>query len=304
MRSYLFGRLLQSFLVLVVGTMVVFTAISASGDPAALMSPMDASAADITALRVRLGLDRPLPVQYVRLLGEFLGGELQSFRFKRPPMELVLPHLGHSLQLSLVAMPLAVILAIPLGTIAAVRRGSLYDGAILSIALVGQAVPIFLLSILMIWVFSVYLRWLPVSGRGTIAHLVLPVASLTVLNLAILVRLTRSSVLEILDEDFVRTARSKGLHQRVVVLKHVLRNASIPIVSLMGMQLGAMLSGALVVETIFSWPGLGKLMYDGVLQRDVPLVTVGTLVITVMVTILNLSIDLLYAMLDPRIRYT
>lgn len=303
MTSYLVGRLLQSILITFLTSLIVFVAINASGDPAALLAPLDAEPAEVAALRIRMGLDRPLHMRYLRFLGELVSGELRSFRHKRPPMELVAPHLYRSLQLGIPAIVIAALIAIPSGVLAAIRRGTAYDGVILAGALVGQAVPLFLLSTILIWVFAVNLKWLPVSGRGSIQHYIMPVVSLTVFNLAILVRLTRSSVLEILDEDYMRTARAKGLRERLVMLRHALPNAALPVVSLMGLRIGALVSGTLIVEAIFSWPGLGKLLYDAVLQRDIPLVVVGSLSVAVMITILNLLVDLSYAVLDPRIRY-
>jgi ABC-type dipeptide/oligopeptide/nickel transport system permease component len=207
------------------------------------------------------------------------------------------------MQLVLCSMVLSALIAVPLGVLAATRRGRISDLLVLACALVGQAVPVFLLAILLIWLFAVDLQWLPVSGPGSVDHFILPVATLTAFNVAVLVRLSRSALLEVLTEDFVRTAHSKGLPGGAVLRAHVLRNAALPVVSVLGVQLAAQLSGVLVVETIFSWPGFGKLMYDAVIQRDIPLVTVGAMVAAALVTFVNLSLDVAYAAIDPRIRF-
>ena len=303
MNQYIALRLLQSALVVFVVSLLTFFAVYASGDPAALLAPIDASMADVEALRVRMGLDRPLHVQYVSFLKELFAGEVLSFRHKLPPVELILPHFVRSVQLGIPALALSIVIGIPLGSISASRRGGPIDVTILAGALVGQAIPLFLLSTLLMWVFAVNLKLLPVSGRGTILHYILPVVSITAYNLAIIVRLTRSSFLETIGEDYVRTARSKGLREQVVMVRHILPNAALPIVSLIGLRIGTLLSGILVVESIFAWPGMGKLLYDAVLQRDIPLVVVGSLAVAAFVSILNLIVDLSYMLLDPRIKY-
>lgn len=303
MSQYIALRVLQSALVVFVVSLLTFFAVYASGDPAALLAPIDASTADVEALRVRMGLDRPLHVQYVSFLNELFAGKVLSFRHKLPPFELILPHFVRSVQLGIPALALSIIIGIPLGSISASRRGGPIDVTILAGALVGQAIPLFLLSTLLMWVFAVNLKLLPVSGRGSILHYILPVVSITAYNLAIIVRLTRSSFLETIGADYVRTARSKGLLEQMVMFRHILPNAALPILSLIGLRIGTLLSGILVVESIFAWPGMGKLLYDAVLQRDIPLVVVGSLAVAVFVSILNLIVDLSYMLLDPRIKY-
>lgn len=303
MGAYIVRRLFQGALTLVVISLVVFASMHATGDPAALLAPRDATPAEVEALRAELGLDRPLYVQYLSFLSGAVRGDMgDSFRFRQPAMPLVLTHLARSLQLVLPAATLACLIAVPLGLVAAIRRNTRYDALILAAALVGQATPIFWMALLLMWVFAVHLRWVPPSGRGSLAHFVLPVASIVAFDLAILTRMTRSSILEVLGEDYVRTARAKGLTELAVLARHVLRNAGIAITSLVGLEIASMLSGVLVVETIFAWPGLGKLMYDAVLQRDIPLVMAGTMTVAVMVVFLNVTIDFVYALLDPRIR--
>ena len=303
MRNYIIRRLAQSVFIVLLSTVAVFLAVNASGDPAALLAPMDALPAEVEALRVSMGLDQPIHQRYIRFWTELFGGELDSFRYKKPPFELIVPHFYRSLLLTMPSLVIAGIISLPLGVLAASQRGKILDGLILSLALVGQATPIFLLSVLLIWVFAVHLEWLPVSGRGSILHFILPVASLTAFNTAILVRMTRATMVEVLGDEYVRTARAKGLVEGLVVIRHALRNALIPIVSLTGLQLGTLISGALVIEWIFAWPGIGKLLYDSVVQRDMPLVMVGTLGIVTTITFLNLAVDLTYTILDPRISY-
>lgn len=303
MSRYIVNRSLQSIVVIVAISILVFIAINASGDPAALLAPIDASAEDVEALRVRMGLDQPLYVRYLRFLTELSSGEIRSFRHKQPPLDLIVPHFVRSLQLGVPALFFAAVLGIPIGIWAATRRGTPLDTTILSAALIGQAIPLFLLSTILIWIFAVNLGVLPVSGRGSVKHFVLPVLSLFAFNFAIVVRLTRSSYLDVLGEDFILTARSKGVLERVVMFRHIFPNAALPIISLIGIRIGAMLSGQLVVESIFSWPGIGKLLYDAILQRDIPLVVVGTLAVGILIAILNLLVDLSYLVFDPRIRY-
>lgn len=303
MRNYIIRRLFHACLVIFVISILVFLAIEASGDPAALLAPMDALPSEVEALRESMGLNKPIYVRYIGFWEELLSGNLKSFRYKRPPAELLIPHIYNSLKLNIPALIIGAMISLPLGIIAANKRGSFYDGIILSGALIGQAIPIFLLGVLLIWLFAVILGWLPVSGQGSIKNFILPVASLTAFNVAILVRMTRATVIEVLEKDYVRTARAKGLVEYKVILKHAFRNALVPIVSLMGLQIGTLLSGALVVEWIFAWPGIGKLLYDSIIQRDMPLIMVGTLTIAGSVALLNLFVDLLYAFLDPRIVY-
>lgn len=303
MGRYLLRRLIQGILTILVVSVVLFVGLNASGDPAAMLAPMDATAADVEALRHTLGLDEPLYVQYWDFWSQAFTGEVgQSFRYKQSSLELVGPFLGRTALLVIPAVILSAFLGILFGVLAAVRRDTWVDRSILMGALIGQAVPIFFLALLLVLLFSVRLRWLPVSGTGSISHYVLPVISIAVYNLAILVRLTRTSMLDALGQDYVRTARAKGLSESVVLVRHGLRNASLEVVSAIGVQLGTLLSGVVVIEAIFAWPGIGKLMYDAVLQRDFPLVMTGALVIACIVVTINLLVDLSYALLDPRIR--
>lgn len=290
---------------MVVVSVLLFLSLHASGDPAMMLTPMDASPADVALLRERLGLDQPLHVQYWRFWSKALSGEgVESFRYRQSALSLVGPFFWRTAQLVIPAVVLAALVGIALGTVAAVTRDSWIDRAILISALTGQAIPIFFLSLLLVLLFAVRLQWVPVSGTGSIQHFVLPVISIAIYNVAILVRLTRAALLDVLSQDYVRTARAKGLSQNLVLVRHALRNASLEVVSAIGIQLGALLSGVVVIEAIFAWPGIGKLMYDAVLARDFPLVMTGSLLIAAIVIGINVVVDASYALLDPRIRFT
>lgn len=303
MGAFLVRRLLQGLLTVIAVSIILFLSLHASGDPAALLAPMDATPQDIAKLHHKLGLDRPVYLQYLDYWRQALNGDVgKSFRYQESSFRLVWPFLGRTAELVLPAMLISSVLGIALGVLASIAQGSWIDRAILLIALIGQAVPVYFLSLLLVLLFAVHLRWVPVSGTGSFRHYALPVASIVVYNLAILVRLTRSSMLETLSQDFIRTARAKGLAPMPVLIRHALRNASLEVVSAIGLQLGTLLSGVVVTETIFAWPGIGELMYNAVLQRDFPLVMTGSLVIAVIVIAINLLVDLSYAFLDPRIR--
>ncbi len=304
MGGFLLRRLVQGIVTIIVVSIILFLSLHASGDPAAMLAPMDATPQDVAALHAKLGLDKPLYRQYADFWTQSLHGNVgRSFRYREPSLTLVGPFLWRTAQLVIPAVILSSLLGTALGVLAAVSQRSWIDKLILVLALVGQAVPIFFLSLLLVLLFAVRLRWLPVSGSGSPAHYVLPVASIAVFNLAIIVRLTRSAMVDTLSQDFIRTARAKGLGSRPVLLRHALRNASLEIVSAIGVQLGTLLSGVVVIEAIFAWPGIGKLMYDAVLQRDFPLVMTGALVVAVIVIAINLLVDISYALLDPRIRF-
>lgn len=303
MSRYLLSRLIQGVLTLFVVSIILFLSLHASGDPAAMMAPMDASEEDVEQLREKLGLNRPLVIQYWDFWSQSVSGDIgKSFRYKQSSLKLVWPFLGRTAKLVIPSVLLSALLGVALGVVAAVARNSWIDRTILVGALAGQAIPIFFLSLLLVLLFSVHLRWTPVSGSTSLKHYILPVISITIFNLAILVRLTRTAMLDALSQDYVRTARAKGLSNQVVLIRHALRNASLEVVSAIGIQLSTLLSGVIVIEAIFAWPGIGKLMYDAVLQRDFPLVMTGALIIAAIVILINLIVDLSYAILDPRIR--
>jgi len=267
------------------------------------MLPGDASVDELAALRHELGLDQPIHVQYVKFLaGAVTGNFGLSLRHQQPAMELVMERLPATLELAFAALLLSVVVALPLGIVAAIYRGRLADMLAMGFAVVGQATPYFWMGIMLILVVSVELGWLPTSGRGSWAHLILPAITLGTHFAASLARLTRTSLLEVLGQNFVTTARAKGLAEGSVILRHALKNAAVPVVTLIGLQFGTLLGGAVVTETIFAWPGVGRLAVQSIFARDYPVVQAGVLVLALSFVALNLLVDLLYGALDPRIR--
>jgi peptide/nickel transport system permease protein len=303
MFRYLVRKVLHTLFVALGVVTLVFMALRLSGDPAATMLPGDASVDELRALRHTLGLDRPLHAQYVAFLGGAIRGDFgESFRHQQPAFGLVLDRLPATLELAFAALVLAVVVALPLGIVAALRRGRAADVLAMGFAVVGQATPYFWMGIMLILLVSVELGWLPTSGRGGWQHLVLPAITLGTHFAASLARLTRTSMLEILGQNFVTTARAKGLPERRVILGHALKNAAVPIVTLIGLQFGTLLGGAVVTETIFAWPGVGRLAVQSIFVRDYPVVQAGVLVLALSFVAINLLVDLLYGALDPRIR--
>jgi len=302
-RAYVLSRLGQSVLVVFLSLSAVFVMVRLSGDPVLLFMPMDIQAKDVNDFRQRLGFNDPLSVQYARFIGGALRADFgESLRYRRDAVGLVLERLPATLLLAGTAMLLTVMLAVPLGVLTAVHRDRLVDHAGTVLTVLGQAVPGFWLGLMLIYVFAVRLRVLPTGGTGTLAHLVMPSIVLAAFFAARIARLTRSSVLEILGEDYVLTARAKGLGELRVVGKHTLRNSAIPIVTLAGLELGQLLGGAVITETIFAWPGLGRLTVQALLNRDFPVVLAAVSLTSVLYTLINLGVDLLYAWLDPRVR--
>jgi len=274
------------------------------GDPAQAMLGEAAAEEDIAALRARLGLDRPLLEQYGLFLSGAVGGDLgTSLRTGEPVIEAIVNRLPATLELSIAAMLVALGVAIPLGILAAVRRGTVVDHGATALALVGVSIPNFWLGPLLAIVFAVELGWLPVSGRGTLAHLVLPAVTLGTALAAILARMTRAALIEELRKPYVLAARARGASRTRAVLRHALPNSLIPVVTLVGLQCGALLSGAVITETIFAWPGIGRLLIQSIGFRDYPMVQGCVLLIAVIYVGVNLAIDLVYGFLDPRIRY-
>ena len=304
MLRYTVQKLLHTALVALGVVTLAFAALRMSGDPAATMLPGDASVEELEALRRTLGLDRPIYVQYVQFLANAVRGDFgTSFRHGQPAMELVLERLPATLELAFVALLLAAIIALPMGILAAIQRGRLTDLLAMAFAVVGQSTPSFWMGIMLILVVSVWLGWLPTSGRGGPEHLVLPAITLGAQFAALLARLTRTSMLEVLGQDFLTTARAKGLRERTVVLGHALKNAAVPVITLAGLQFGTLLGGAVVTETIFAWPGVGRLAVQSIFVRDYPVVQAGVFVLALTFVAINLLVDLLYGQLDPRIRH-
>jgi len=284
-------------------TLVFFFIHLIPGDPVEVMLGETAEAADKEALRDNLGLNDPLPAQYGNFLGGLARGNLgDSFFYRKPVREVLLERLGPTVELSLAAMLIALLIAIPIGVLAAVKQYGAFDNVSMFVALVGVSMPNFWLGPLLIWLFSLHIEWFPVGGKEGLLSLVLPAITLGTALAAILSRMTRASVLEILNEDFVRTARAKGLPERTVLFKHVLRNALIPVVTIAGLQLGALLSGAVITENVFAWPGLGTLFIEALQSRDYPVVQGCVLFFSLGYVVVNLLVDLLYAAVDPRIR--
>jgi ABC-type dipeptide/oligopeptide/nickel transport system permease component len=303
MLGYVFRKIFHTAFVAFGVVTLVFAALRLSGDPAATMLPGDASVDELVALRRELGLDRPLWLQYVQFLGAAVTGDFgTSFRHQQPALPLVLERLPATLELAGAALVLALALALPLGVLAAVHRGKLLDVAAMAFAVVGQATPYFWMGIMLILIVSVELGWLPTSGRGGLERLILPAVTLGTHFAASLARLTRTSMLEVFGQQFVTTARAKGLSEWRVVLGHTLKNAAVPVITLIGLQFGTLLGGAVVTETIFAWPGVGRLAVQSVFVRDYPVVQAGVFVLALTFVAINLMVDLLYGVLDPRIR--
>jgi len=303
MGVYLARRLLQSLLVLVGVSFVVFAILFLTGDPALVLLPPDASAADIAAFRERMGFNDPLLVQYGRFLRGALQGDFgQSVRHGEPAFALVVERLPATLQLSGAALLIALAIAVPAGIVSAVRRNSVLDYVATVTALLGQSMPTFWLGIMLILVFSVWLNVLPSSGRGGLEHLAMPAVTLGLFTTARIMRLTRSGMLEVLGQDYIRTAFAKGLTGRPVVWKHALKNAAIPIVTIVGIELGTLLGGAVITETIFAWPGVGRLSVQAISNRDYPVVQASVFLLASTFVVVNIAVDLVYTYLDPRIR--
>ncbi len=285
-------------------TMVFLLAHIVPGDPVAQMLGEGARAEDLTQLRHALGLDLPLPVQYGRYLSGVLHGNLgESFRFQQPVLKVVVEHYPATLELAAVALLICALIGIPAGVLAAHKRGERTDHAVAILTLFGLSVPNFALGPVLILLFSVVLGWLPVSGRGGISHLILPAFTLGAALAAILTRMVRTSVIEELSADYVRTARAKGVSESAVLYRHALRNALIPILTILGLQFGSLLAGTIVTESIFSWPGIGRLAVQAIGARDYPLLQGCILLIAVSYVFVNLLTDLVYALVDPRVRF-
>ncbi len=315
MRRYLARRLLLLLPVLVGVSIIIFMVLHlAPGDPAEIMLGSQATQEDLARLRADLGLTEPLPVQYVRWLGMVARGDLgRSLWMKRPVLAEVLGRFQATLILTGTALLLSTVVGMALGVASATRPNSLLDRLSAVASLFGASMPVFWLGIVLMVIFALWLGWLPASGMFSpygggdpgdlLAHLVLPAVTLAAASVTIIARLTRSTMLETLGQDYIRTARAKGVVERAVVLRHGLQNALIPIVTVVGVQAGYLLGGAVLTETVFAWPGVGTLMVQGILARDFPLVQGCVLVVALAFVLINLAVDLLYAWLDPRIRY-
>jgi peptide/nickel transport system permease protein len=301
MHRFITQRLIQSAVIVVAVSIIVFLLVQASGDPAALLVPEQATPEDVANYRQALGLDRPIYEQYVQFMGNFwLSDTVQSFRFHQPLLPLVLQHLQFTLILAGLTIVVSGLLALPLGIIAALKRGSVLDVGIRIVAVMGQSMPSFWVAMLLMLVLAVQLRLFPVSGLG-IKHAILPTITLAFFQMAVLLRLVRSEMLEVMSQEYIRTARAKGLPELQVTVQHALKNAAIPVITMMGLQFGALVQGAIVVEPIFAWPGLGWLLVESITARDFPVVVAGAIIAAIFVTMVNLPVDIVYGWLDPRI---
>ncbi|MDC0985819.1 ABC transporter permease [Alphaproteobacteria bacterium] len=305
MRNYIIYKLLHALGVAFVISIVSFILLFYTADPASMLLPETADAADIAAFEKDLGLDQPLVVQYGSWLARivFEGDFGNSWVAKIPASDLIGVALWPTLQLALIAQIIATAVAIPLGVLSAVKRYSIIDNITTFIVLVGQAMPLFWLGIMLMIVFGVFLKWLPTSGSDTWVHLILPSITLASFTLPLNMRLVRSGMLEVLSKDYVRTARAKGVTRSAVLMKHAFRNAAIPLVTVTGMQFGALLGGAVVTETVFSWPGLGRLAVESIQVGDFPVVQGVVLTLSGFTILANLAADIGAAWIDPRIRF-
>jgi peptide/nickel transport system permease protein len=305
MQRYVARRLVQAVFVLLGISAVAFALTHVIGDPVVLLLPFQASQAQVSAMRHMLGLDRPLLLQYLTFLSTALRGDFGlSVRQNTPALSLVLDRVPATAELASAALLIAVGLAVPLGVAAALRRRSIIDRGALLFSMVGQSMPTFWLGLQLILLFGVVLRWFPTGGIGGLQHLVLPAVVLGVFSAAGILRLTRSAMLDVVAEDYLRTARAKGIQEGVVIRRHALRNASLPIVTWIGLELGTLLGGAVVTETVFAWPGMGRLAVQAIFARDIPVVQAAVLFAATIFVMATLLTDLLYAWLDPRIHYS
>jgi len=303
MRTFLFRRLLQSLVVLFGVSFVVFAILHLTGDPALVLLPPDASPEDVRRFREVMGFNDPFFVQYGRFLKGALQGDFgQSVRHGEPAFGLVVERMPATLELAGAALVLALCLAIPAGIVSAVRRNTALDYLATVVALFGQSLPTFWLGIMLILLFSVQFHLLPSSGRGTLDHLILPAVTLGLFTTARITRLTRSGMLEVLNQDYIRTARAKGVSDQPVVWKHALKSAAMPIVTIVGIELGTLLGGSVITETIFAWPGVGRLSVQAIANRDYPVVQAAVFLLASTFVPVNLMVDVVYTCLDPRIR--
>ena len=304
MKKFIVKRLGLALISLFLLSLTIFLLMRVTGDPAVLLAEPGASQADLDAIRAQFGLDQPLYVQYVSFITHLVRGDFgQSFYYRTDVFELYMSRLPASLLLAAAAMTFSLVVGIPTGIIAAVRVNQWWDSIGKVFALLGLSMPSFWVGLIMILFFSVYLGWLPSSGAGTPLHLIMPAFALGWYFAAAHMRLTRSSMLEVLGSEYVKLARLKGLPQSLVIAKHAFKNALIPVLTLAGINLVIMVNVAVVVETVFAWPGVGRLLYEGIAFRDFPVVQATVLLGGVMIVVVNLLVDILYAVIDPRIRY-
>jgi peptide/nickel transport system permease protein len=304
MTLFIVRRLLHTVLVAFAALVVIFVLVRLSGDPAQMMAGVDASPEEVAELRERLGLNEPVPIQLRNFIGNALRGDFgQSLRYSSSAVAVVMERLPATVELTLTALLITIVVAVPVGVISATRRGSLMDRLVMITTLMGQTVPVFWLGLILILIFAVRLAWFPTGGRAGVVSLILPAITLAAFNVARVARLVRSEMLDVMSEDFIRVARSKGLGEQAILIGHALKNAAIPIVTIVGLQVGHLLGGAVVTETVFSWPGVGRLLVQSIQFRDFTVLQVAVFMLAITVALINLLVDLSYAWLDPRVRY-
>jgi ABC-type dipeptide/oligopeptide/nickel transport system permease component len=308
--AYIIRRLLQTIPVILGVTALVYFILFQTGDPTFLMVSTDASREEVERIRRELGFDKPWYIQYIQFLGRAVRGDFGvSLRQGQPVFNIILERYPATLELTFAAMFIALALALPLGVISATRRNSVFDNFAMAFALVGQSTPVFFLGIILLFVFGGLLGWFPIGGKGRgelgdeLRHLILPATTLGTFSVARNARLVRSTLLEVLGQDYIRTARAKGLAERVVIWQHALKNALIPVVTVVGLEFGTLLGGAVITETVFAWPGVDNLVIRAIGQKDFPVVVGTVTVLSVSFVLINLIVDLLYGYLDPRVRY-
>lgn len=303
MLSYIIRRLLQSIIVLVGVSFIAFAVMFLTGDPISAMAGEDWTQEMTQNLRHEMGFDRPMHVQFLDFLGGAVRGDLgTSLRQNQPNLTLILDRMPATLELASVSLLISIAISIPVGVFSALKRGTHWDNVIMLFALLGQSTPVFWLGIMLILIFSVYLQLTPVSGRGGLESLILPAITLGAFSTARNARMMRSTMIEVMEQDYIRTARAKGLRESMVLYTHAMRNALIPVVTLIGLQVGVLLGGAVITETIFAWPGVGRLVIQAIYAKDIPLVQATVMVLAAFFVIINLVVDILYTSLDPRIR--
>lgn len=304
MKAYIIRRLLQAVAVCLAISMISFFLLFLNADPALLLLPPEAEIEDIEIFKKSMGLDRPVVIQYIDFLKKIIlhGDFGDSFVSKTPALALMMERIPATLSLSVFAVILANAFAIPMGMISAVKRYTVFDNVITFMALVGQAMPLYWFGIMLIIIFGVFLGWLPISGSDSFSHMILPAVTLGAWLLPVNMRLVRSGMLDVLNQDYIRTARAKGLLERTVMIKHAFKNAMIPMVTVTGMQLSLLLGGAVVTETVFAWPGLGRLAVESIRMGDYPVVQAIVVFFALCVVIGNLVADIVTAIIDPRIR--
>lgn len=300
---YLLARLVQAVIALFGVSVIVFVLMHLSGDPVHMIVPPEAGEEAIQQVRREYGLDQPIHVQYGRYLAKAVRGDFGvSFRHNQSALDLVLERVPATLELTAVALLFTLLIALPMGIIAAMHKNTIIDSLSMTLALLGQSIPLFWLGIMLILLLSVRFQWLPPGGRGDWTQLLMPGLTLGAYSAGLVTRFTRSMMVDVLTQDYMRTARAKGLSERIILLRHALRNAAIPVVTVLGLQLGFLLGGAVITETVFSYPGMGRLAVQAIKNRDFPVIQAFVVITAVMIITINLVVDLLYRQLDPRIR--